>query len=318
MFLQSKSDFKIWLVLILLNISIKANGHISKTIFLDTPDTLENVIIQTDTIFTTDTTRVTIYDTIYEDIPKTPEITSKFSLDYSVASGVALNSNYFTRSPEYENQVKALNESQKGLWMFFSGLSLTVNFKKWFIEGGVAYGQYRSGFNYKNIQQTIVSKTIKTPVIVDSYVQLPDSVWVNVMDTIVSTTRDTTTDISNHKTLNRFQYLEIPFALGYNFKLNQRYTLFVSGGILTCVLINAKGKTYSSQNEVVDLRKQDVSNFVFSFVGSVGINYKISKSFSLATRVSYQANLSSVYKRKSMINDKQSFLNIALGLRYNF
>jgi hypothetical protein len=254
-----------------------------------------------------------VFDTLYLKEPK-----SRFDFDFFVSYGIGLNNRYSTNNLALENQVNSLNVAQHNYWIISSGFNVNFHINQWFIRTGLSYCQYNSKFFYSTALKNIVSKTLKTPTVVDQYVELPDSNWVSVVDTVITSVNDTTFGTSTQNFSNRLNYVQIPLCVGYNYSFDKHWCLFISGGIITGILINQKGKTYSAQNEVININRQNLNSCVFSFTGSLGISYKPAGNFSFFARLEYQTNLSNMYKRATSISYKQAYLFTALGIRYNF
>jgi hypothetical protein len=303
--------------------------------------TLYDTIIKTivDTVYTTlfDTIKVTVKDTVYEKVISTPikskqNFKPKYELEFYVTSLFTIIDKFSAITPLYYQQTDSINQAQNSSWGFSSGFAINLNYRNWYIRSGLGYGLFNTNFNYIRLDENInprdywnkFPKIIKKDTIIEWYVLLPDSIWVPVHDSILSTVLDSTlkttydtTHFSNRlKTSNKLHYIMVPISAGYCFKVNKRFDISVGVGILTCILIGTKGKTYSNQNVVTDLKSEDYNNFVLFFSGSIGLNYKMSRRLCLFTNLEYFTNLTNALKAKTQINDKHTYLGTTVGLKY--
>lgn len=283
-----------------------------------------------------DTVKVVLKDTVFQYVYKPSKKSNhkykiKYALEFYTSPLLGIKNSFSAGNNIYKQKVDSINISQNKYWGISSGFAINIDVDNWSFKPGLGFAFFNNGFNYFKTDSTIIPRqyydkfqnfkwehTDSIGVIRNSIISyiITDSILRSYTDSTLVATNDTSSSIYRSNTSNKFYYLEIPIKIGYKFELNKQIELLVSGGITTFILTGMRGKTYSEQHGVSDLKIEEFNRFVFFFSGSVGINYKMNSKFNLYTNIGYLTNLTNTYKTKIQINNKQSYLGLNVGLKY--
>ncbi len=179
----------------------------------------------------------------------------------------------------------------------------------------------------KQENNTTVIDTIWHYVVDTVYKQIPvdsvesvryDTIMVVEYDSVDVVIIDTVKKRTIYDVINRYSYMEIPLTFGYEFKTKGKLSYTVSGGILTGLFINAQGKGVTLKDEIVDLEHLPFLKINLSGVFALGVNYNLSKEFSLQLNGTYRQNFTSVYQQDYFLSQRFNAFGIRFGLMYKF
>ena len=332
--------------LALLFICIKpANAQESNDSVVFIYDTVTVIEYIYDTITYYDT--VIIYDTIvYFDTilePENQKFNIKISDDIFFSSGIFVNPSYTFNSFNSDNNdlnsfITSTKNNQKELLSFGAGVDFGIHYKKWSINSGLGFTKYNylPDYNTTNFEFTdtsylqIQNNSYWQIIHVDSFYQvidtlivwyyINDSVYINDIDSILIEETDTNTILDNYNLKNSYTYIQIPITLNYEFYESDKIKLDVSGGLITGILINSKGKTILSnnQNNIISMNNEPLIQTHFEFLFGLGISNKINKNLWIKTNIYGRKSINSLYEKSYNINNSTFSIGLKTGIYWTF
>ncbi len=148
---------------------------------------------------------------------------------------------------------------------------------------------------------------------------IADSTAITVKDSDAVMTIDTNTYTYFYNYINRYSYVQIPLYLSYSYDLNKSITLDLKGGIVTHILINAKGYGihFSDTYEVVDVNKLPFLKLFFNFYGAAGLTYHLDSRYSLCADIYYTTS-GNIFDKDYFMKKNFYGAGIKLGFKYGF
>jgi len=121
-------------------------------------------------------------------------------------------------------------------------------------------------------------------------------------------------------TINKFQYLDLDFSLGYKLHRNKMMYVISVGGIAS-YLLNTNGKTFSETIDSSVVNLKSVTRFrSVSFSAMVGIKfiYKLNERVNMYTEPFYRGNILSITRPNSIYVQYRNLAGLRFGLFYSF
>ena len=150
--------------------------------------------------------------------------------------------------------------------------------------------------------------------------QTQDTITVWEKDTIMTQSVDTTREIRQYLERNSYSYMRIPLIGGYRFSLGKT-DLSISGGLITDIFINAKGKGVfltNSDYKVDDINKYPFAKLNFSLSANLGISYHLDKHVAFMSELFMLQNINNIYNSKFAVNRKNTTFGLKIGINYLF
>jgi hypothetical protein len=231
--------------------------------------------------------------------------------------------------------------------------------KNLYIGGGVGFSQYFESFKYSltkldidtverykyfytshyeyNQNNYIKYDTVgQTYSLVHSADSTIDTVWSYDIDTVVYTIVDsfqiTTKDseivrrIDTNKVtylydfINKYSYARLPLFVAYKIKLSSKFDLDIKAGLITNILLNAKGYgiSYGDAYDVIDVNKLPLLKFNFETYLGAGISYHLGNHYSLCSEFYYGSTIGSIYSQDYYLRKSFKSFGIKFGFKYGF
>ncbi len=221
------------------------------------------------------------------------------------------------------------------------GMDVGLQYGNFFVKTGIRFQELNQNFNVKNTTSEISDEYqynerpdgSRVDIIGSDYliIKVPDgSNGFNLKgfnslkyDTVLLTVTDTlliqnkVDQESQGSFRYKIQYMNIPFLVGYEFQLKEKWLIEISAGVHTGIRIKQTGSTFDySNNEVVKLNETSfASNYTFAMSIGGGVGYLLNPSFSLRLIPSYKYFLKTPFE----IPERQRHaLGIDVGLRLKF
>ena len=221
------------------------------------------------------------------------------------------------------------------------GMDVGLQYGNFFVKTGIRFQELNQNFNVKNTTSEISDEYqynerpdgSRVDIIGSDYliIKVPDgSNGFNLKgfnslkyDTVLLTVTDTlliqnkVDQESQGSFRYKIQYMNIPFLVGYEFQLKEKWLIEISAGVHTGIRIKQTGSTFDySNNEVVKLNETSfASNYTFAMSIGGGVGYLLNPSFSLRLIPSYKYFLKTPFE----IPERQRHaLGIDVGLRFKF
>jgi len=217
----------------------------------------------------------------------------------------------------YEEYLQYREDHESPAISVSTGLDVRFNIRKWYIQTGLGYSQYKQNRNYNNSFKALDS--------LSSYYQT-DTIWgwiydpPNVGEPIVLGYDTTFIPVYNttNEGYNRWSYIEVPLIAGYKFKTG-RFSLDVGAGFSCAFLINAEGNVPHLDEEnrfdnLADLN-DEMNKYLFSYILQVGASYHLTPQWSINFSPFYKQNLNSVFNNNYPVDQKFRSIGINFGLK---
>ncbi len=137
--------------------------------------------------------------------------------------------------PEFEEYVGLRNESESARYSFSAGVRLHYVLNKGFnIKSGLNYSQINEVFEYEDPESIRFVTTITT----DSIYDPVKMIWLVDSDTIRTQVNGTKVT----RIQNRFRQLDIPVILGYESKINDKFSYSINVGVYLNILFAQRGQ----------------------------------------------------------------------------
>ncbi|MFH0936181.1 MAG: hypothetical protein V1815_00695 [Candidatus Woesearchaeota archaeon] len=269
---------------------------------------------------------------------RTSDLLNKYSIDLYFTPAYTwhiLSAN----NPVYNELIDIKKQYEIPLITYSTGVNINYSLKNVLFQTGIIYTLLRDKINYNLTTLQVNTSYLynysneefwKTDT-VDIYYQITDNdtSWffitkeklVETTDSTLVTDYDSIIDELSYNNINKYNYIEFPFIMGYEIK-RDKVTYSFKGGVILGLLINAKGKMLSvNDNNTFILINTDEQLFIkpnLSVILATEINYKISKKFSLLTEIYVRQNIKSIYDKNFYFSEKYLLIGIKAGFRYNF
>lgn len=196
-------------------------------------------------------------------------------------------------------------------------LSAAMNFSDYFIESGIGFNFSTDDGAYKYDYEKYIGTYD------DVYLVTFDSTQNGIIPTYHTQPVDVYDSIREvyEPTKNRYTYLEIPVLFGLRKQVN-RLSWFVKGGPAFGLLIHEKkgnpGQTDKDRFTMIENEQPKRLNAYWELMLSAGINYRISKHFSLAFEPVFRYYMQSGYDRAYIKSRHPYAVGVRAGVLYNF
>ena len=312
---------------------------INDTSLKEISDTLENeVFLLKDSII--DALSQNLLDSIIKDsIQKAPDslqnemvelydsmkVEKKFSISFSLGTNYIMKQNSILDP----SQGMALNSQYSQTLedcIFSLPLDLRVNYNlnnKFSLSTGINTASLGEKIDYNNIQETnmIYDSNFVDTIYTFGTFHVPFYNWnSSQMDTaIYSIMMDTSywinesyeeESINNYNVQNRYTYLNIPFMIGYQFKLKNISIGLRAGGAVGFRINNSKGMYYNSN--IQGLHSFKAKKTIYNIVTTASIGYQF-KKIEMFIEPKYWFNLTNSVL-KSDIDHKYHILGLNIGV----
>jgi len=241
---------------------------------------------------------------------------SRFSLNVFAGTGWS-NSSLSGVNNEY---IYFRNNHESGALGWRAGVNVQYNLKNWIFETGLNYSVYRLYRDYRytyNIYDpenshydydTTFVWIYDPPHIGTPYIKNIDSTWVKVYNKVVD----------DHSGYNNMKYFEIPFLIGYRFKLG--YVLLelktgISTGFLTGSSYYVPLNPYSC---VIAEKSAQINKVMFNYLANITLYYRVNTKYSVFISPDYRQNLKSVFKDDFPAHEQLGTFGLNLGISYRF
>ena len=312
---------------------------INDTSLKEISDTLENeVFLLKDSII--DALSQNLLDSIIKDsIQKAPDslqnemvelydsmkVEKKFSISFSLGTNYIMKQNSIL-DPSQGMAPNSQNSQTLEDCIFSLPLDLRVNYNlnnKFSLSTGINTASLGEKIDYNNIQETnmIYDSNFVDTIYTFGTFHVPFYNWnTSQMDTaIYSIMMDTSywinesyeeESINNYNVQNRYTYLNIPFMIGYQFKLKNISIGLRAGGAVGFRINNSKGMYYNSN--IQGLHSFKAKKTIYNIVTTASIGYQF-KKIEMFIEPKYWFNLTNSIL-KSDIDHKYHLLGLNIGV----
>jgi len=223
----------------------------------------------------------------------------------------------FNADEGYDEYLQYREDHESPTISVSTGLDVRLNIRKWYIQTGLGYSEFRQNRNYNNSFKALDS--------LNSYYQT-DTIWgwiydpPNAGDPIVLGYDTTFIPVYNttNEGYNKWSYIEVPLIAGYKFKTG-RFSLDVGTGFSFAFLLNANGNVphLNQENRFVNLSdlNDEMNKYLFSYILQMGASYHITPEWSIHFSPFYKQNVNSVFNRNYPIDQKFRSIGINFGLK---
>jgi len=149
------------------------------------------------------------------------------------------------------------------------------------------------------------------------YITIHDSEFVATTDTISKYQSNIVKTINHNRTYNSFSYIEVPLIAGYTFSQG-RINLTLRAGLVAGILTKTTGSLPSPYSEfgTIDIDNNLSRKIIFSGIAGIEVAYDATKHISIIAAPIYRFNLSSVFKKEYVIDERFKSIGFKLGLKY--
>lgn len=179
---------------------------------------------------------------------------------------------------------------------------------------GAQYSRFNQRINLEREYKYTTVETV-TGIILDPVTQQP----------IGTTTRQDTveyTETARANNTNTISFLDIPVQLELNVYKTEKYSIFATTGAAVNLRFTQKGHLINERltgvNELSSANNPYNTTAGISILAGVGVNYNITKRYSLLLETTYQHGISDVMKVNSGISQNYRIITGSIGLRYRF
>lgn len=130
--------------------------------------------------------------------------------------------------------------------------------------------------------------------------------------------RDTTVKL---KLTNTYSYIEIPFNIGYQFKLGNKHIITPNIGTTLSFFTHAKGQSIAPNLGLHNIADNSLYNYrkmVSSWQVQLNYNYLITNKIQFETGIQYRKNINGIYSSSYEAKEKLMNLGLSFGLNYKF
>ena len=295
-------------------------------------DTIVKTVI--DTVYMTqhDTIRVIVRDTVFRKV-NVPKIIFRYVPLKNVSVGAYFSPGYslwhkYTAKGGNRLASDSMNQHQQILLSWEAGADVRITKKNFLFSVGVSYSQLNSELRYmkktESLQSSNYWQTFTKMVwgIKGTYIEVPSGlvkpVWdsIPVKDSVQVTRTDTAYSSKRTTQSNSYQYIDIPFTLGYTFLKNKRLLAYGLAGVRAGVLVGATGKHFDSNGLVVETDLTHLSTFRLGYCAGLGATYSITNELSLWGDFTALCSGMRMYSGKLNYSDTQVWSAFKFGIRY--
>ncbi len=268
------------------------------------PDSLQNEIVE-------------LYDSM--------KVEKKFNISFSVGTNYIMKQNSIldpSQGMAPNNQYSQTLEDC--IFNFPADFRISYNLTKSLsISSGVSTNSFGEKIDYNNIHETnmIYDSNFIDTICTFGTFHVPFYNWnTSQMDTaIYSVMMDTSywinesyeeESINNYNVQNRYTYLNIPFMIGYQFKLKKISIGLRAGGAVGFRINNTKGMYYNTN--IQGLHSFKAKKTIYNIVTTASIGYQF-KKIEVFIEPKYWFNLTNSVL-KSEINHKYHLLGLNIGV----
>lgn len=225
-------------------------------------------------------------------------VTSRFSISMEI--GYDISWKQLTSEPQFDDFKNYRIKNEKPVTNLSYGIKFNYHYKNWVISTGLDYTSVGEEINY-NIKETIVDP--------DGGYYNVDPIWANIYDQdnnlvplLIGYEKTWIEEYKeiNYKveSINQYNYIEIPFSIGYNFAF-RKFSVCPSAGMSFGFLYSASGSIPQiNSTEFIELDKSSkylqkkVTNFSFG----LSFEYLITPNYGIYIKPVYKQGLNSIYK----------------------
>lgn len=251
------------------------------------------------------------------------------------------NATYKVNSDEYSGFNKNYSTNQIPANTFSEGMLAQVSHMNFSFQAGLSFCEFKDKPGYQ-VSDFSFDTTLVTQIIpggyfnyytvhildLDWYLLYGDSLWIDVIDSTFISTNDTVlqqqviahTSTAQKQARNSYSYVELPLMAGYTFSQG-KINMTVRGGLIVGMLTSAGGEIpspYSEFGTTEIVQNVICRKFMLSGIAGLEIAYDATKHLSIVAAPVYRFNLSSVYKRSYVVDQRFRSFGVKFGLRYNF
>jgi len=204
----------------------------------------------------------------------------------------------------------------------------------WYIKSGVNFqtGRQKAQISTVSTQVdstiTLIPREYDTTIIdtlqVLDITQLPDTVYVTLIDTFTQTINDTlvhkdydSTRINNrYKLTNRYIYLEIPLMVGRNFRLGET-NLAIEAGFVVSVLSRVRLRLSSMDNSICQLSDKYAHTINLNVAGGVSWRFPVLDSRYVKLSLGVKYDFLNLYQNHNYHVRKKMRGSFAIGYYFN-
>ncbi len=149
------------------------------------------------------------------------------------------------------------------------------------------------------------------------YITIHDSEFVATTDTVLKHQLSIIKTTDHKRTFNSYSYIEIPFIAGYTFSQG-KINLTLRAGIIAGILTNSLGSLPSPYSEygTVEVDAKTNRKLLLSGIAGIEVAYDVSKRVSIIASPIYRFNLTSVYNKNYIVDERFKSIGIKLGIKY--
>jgi hypothetical protein len=291
-----------------------------RTVFdtIVTHDTLRTLV--SDTLRITQIDTVKVFDTIRVTVKKEVKLPPK-KIAYPIYGWeISLSGQYpfstlknNSAAPAFFSELKS---NMKVIPSIRAGALLNIQFKSFVIQTGLAYHNQRINWNVSNTTtgSYIVSDTISRYY---TAVSGTDTSWVYITRNKTIETQTIQKETSYYTLHN----IQIPIIGGYKLPIRKSSVEF-KGGVISNILIAAKGKTVAGKDSMVlfTIANGNVPFSRFNFLGFLSLAFcvPLSENSSVVVEPYYYHSLFSLFKTKNWYSQRINYMGVSLSFRKYF
>lgn len=220
------------------------------------------------------------------------------------------------------------SEEEESIWTASSGFKIDYFLdNRWTFGFGFTYAEYGENINYdiSNRDTTKLDGRISSPSNFSNIVEIDSMRIITGINqghwdyTLITEDGDSSVQENNGKT--SWQYLEIPFTVGYRFG-NSRIKPWLKTGISLGIPINTNFRYLNAEaTKLSDVRlntSEWVAPLQYNYLFEAGLDCFITRSFSVRLNATSSFQLNSSFQQFSGIRQRYYRLGMSVGLAYNF
>lgn len=254
------------------------------------------------------------------------ELTTKKST-WAVGAQFAPVISYRDISINYENQAvntskeeeSMYNDAEEALLTYSGGVKIDYLFsKRWSLQSGLYYsklGQVNNNalsFLQENDAYLLFAIRTSTGIIDVAFEKVPDNIRK------INPPKDTleAIDLNNIRIIQNFDFFEIPFMINYKI-IDNKLGINVSGGLSPAYLLS-NNTVLQVDNDKYDIgNSSNLNTMIINSSLSVGINYQLSRQFSINFEPNFKYSLSPI-NNNSQFDYHPYYFSWFTGLTYKF
>jgi hypothetical protein len=234
-----------------------------------------------------------------------PKLVSKFSMEIGGGASYA----YRTLSGDGK---MLRNESEKANVGLLTAVKINYHINtKWSVQSGLTIENRNEAINYN--QTELKDKLTETSRQVTVFHPVLPPRTITVIDSSYSKEK------VNYKfnTTNKYQTLNIPLVLGYNFTIGKLQYRISAGPVFNVYSMNTANNLVRINDNIELVPYKESAKIKSSAYTAFALQYPLNQNYAWITEISYYTNFSNRLNSDATLSQKNSGFNLFTGIKFN-